>query len=168
MIALTKAVHIAALSLWCAGLLVLPIILQTHGRGRRVHTQPGFAEFRLLSHRAYTRLVTPAAVVAIASGTLLILLEGLRDPWLMAKLGAVTGMVLVHAWFGHLIAQTGEGAGRYRLPSPLPALVLLVALMGLTLWLVLAKPDLAPLAERLPDWLLQPRGRSLPPDLVPI
>lgn len=168
MIALTKAVHVAGLSVWCAGLIALPILLQIQGRSPLVQTQPGFAAFRLLSHRVYTRLVTPAAVIAIASGTGLILLEGLREIWLMAKLGTVAGMVLIHAWFGHLISRTGEGAGHYRPPSPLPALAALLGLMSLTLWLVLAKPDLSPLGEQLPEWLLQPRGRSLPPELVPI
>ncbi len=168
MIALGKALHVAGLAVWCAGLLALPLIIHLYGRHPRIRTQAGFAEFRLLAHRAYTRLVTPAAILAIAAGTALIFLEGLRDAWLMAKLATVAGMVLIHAWLGHVISRTGEGAGQYRLPSPLPALVALVVLMALTLWLVLAKPDLAPLAERLPDWLRQPRGRELAPPLVPI
>ena len=168
MIALTKAVHIAALAVWCAGLIALPVILQAYGRSPAVHTQPGFATFRLLSHRAYTRLVTPAAVIAIAAGTALIFLGHLRAPWLWAKLAAVAGMVLVHAWLGHVIAQAGEAAGGYRLPSPLPALLGAVALMAATLWLVLARPDLAGWIATLPDWLLQPRGRELAPSLVPI
>ncbi|MCC6001035.1 MAG: CopD family protein [Pararhodobacter sp.] len=168
MIALTKALHIAALSIWCAGLIALPVILQFYGRSAKVHDQAGFAEFRLLSHRAYTGVITPAAIVAISAGTALIFMEGLRTPWLMAKLGTVAGMVLIHAWMGYLIGKTGEGAGRYRVPTPLPAMVLALALMGVTLWLVLAKPDLAPLADHLPDWLLQPRGRELAPALVPI
>ncbi|MCC5982894.1 MAG: CopD family protein [Rhodobacteraceae bacterium] len=168
MIALIKAVHLATLAVWCAGLIALPVVMQVHGRTPRVHTQPGFAEFRLLSHRAYTRVITPAAVVTITAGTLLFVLEGLRAPWMLAKLLAVAGMVLVHAWLGHQISLTGEGAGRHLIPSPLPALLAALAFMALTLWLVLAKPDLAPLAAQLPDWLLQPRGRALPSDLVPI
>ena len=168
MIALTKAVHIAALAVWCAGLLALPVILQAYGRRPEARTQAGFAEFRRLAHRAYIALVTPAAVIAVAAGTALIFMEGLRDPWLMAKLAGVAGMVLIHAWLGHLIGKSGEGAGRYRLPSPLPALGALIVLMGAVLWLVLAKPDLAPLAEHLPDWLRQPLGRELSPALVPI
>lgn len=168
MIALIKAVHLATLAVWCAGLIALPVVMQVYGRTPRVHTQAGFAEFRLLSHRAYTRVITPAAVVTITAGTLLFVLEGLRDPWMLAKLGAVAGMVLIHAWLGHQISQTGEGAGRYRIPPPMPALLGALVFMGLTLWLVLAKPDLAPLTDHLPDWLLQPVGRELPSDLVPI
>ena len=168
MIALTKALHVASLAVWCAGLIALPLVLQVYGRSPQVRTQAGFAEFRLLSHGAYIKVITPAAVIAIAAGTLLIFLEGINDPWLIAKLAAVACMVLLHAWLGHLITQTGEGAGRYRMPTPLPALVVLLVLMALVFWLVLAKPDLAPPAELLPDWLRQPRGRDLPPALIPI
>jgi len=167
-IALIKALHLATLALWCAGLIALPVVMQIYGRTPKVHTQAGFAEFRLLSHRAYTLVITPAAVITITAGSLLFVLEGLRDPWMLAKLGAVAGMVLIHAWLGHLISLTGEGAGRYRIPSPIPALVGALGFMGLTLWLVLAKPELAPLTDQLPDWLLHPRGRELPSDLVPI
>ena len=168
MIALTKAVHITALAVWCAGLIALPVILQVYGRSAGVRKQAGFAEFRLLAHRAYTRIISPAAVLAIATGTALIVSVDLRAPWLLAKLGAVAGMVLVHAWLGHLVSRTGEGAGRFRIPTPLPALIAALALMTLTLWLVLAKPELGPLVDQFPDWLLSPRDRDLAPALVPI
>mgnify|MGYP002622236365 CR=1 FL=1 len=168
MIALVKALHVAALVIWCAGLLGLPAILRAYGNSADIRTGAGFGEMRLVSHRAYTRLVTPAAVIAIAAGTVLIFLIGLRPPWLMAKLAAVAGMVLVHAWIGHVIGRSGAGLGHYRLPRQAPALLSAAVLMMTVLWLVLAKPDLAPLAERLPIWLLQPRGRDLAPALVPI
>jgi protoporphyrinogen IX oxidase len=168
MIAALKALHIAALSIWCAGLIALPVILHRQGRGPGAATQAGFAAFRLLSHRSYIAVVTPAAVIAIAAGTALILLAEVRAPWLIAKLAAVAGMVLLHAWMGHLIAQSGKGAGRYRMPPPLIALAAGVPLMGLVLWLVLAKPDLAPILALIPEVLRQPLGRPLPPGLVPI
>ena len=67
-----------------------------------------------------------------------------------------------------MVALTGEHNGAYRLPSPVPVLLGAIGLMGLVLWLVLAKPDLAPLADSLPEWLRQPLGRELPSSLVPI
>lgn len=168
MIAAMKALHIATLSVWCAGLIALPVILHLYGRSARITTQAGFSEFRLLSHRSYTVVITPAAVIAIAAGTALIFMVEINDAWLMAKLAAVAGMVLVHAWMGHLISETGEGGGAYRMPPPLIALVLGVPLMVAVLWLVLAKPDLAGLIDLVPAWLRQPLGRELPPGLVPI
>jgi protoporphyrinogen IX oxidase len=168
MIAAVKAVHIAALVVWCAGLIALPVILHLYGRGARVATQSGFAEFRTLSHRSYIAIVTPAAVMAIAAGTALIFMAQINDPWLMAKLIAVAWMVLIHAWMGHLISQTGKGGGSYIMPTPLIGLAAAVILIAVVLWLVLAKPDLAPLLNITPDWLRQPLGRELPPALVPI
>lgn len=168
MIALLKGLHVAALSIWCAGLVALPVLLQIYGRRAEIHTQPGFSEFRLLIHATYTRLVTPAAVVAIAAGTALILALGLREPWLVAKLAAVAGMVLAHCWLGHLIVQTAEGRGTYRMPPPMIALPVVLAAMGAVLWLVLAKPELGPLLDGLPAWLRRPQDRPLPSVLTPI
>ena len=168
MIALFKALHIIGLVVWCAGLIALPIIIQAYGRTANVRTQAGYSEFRLLTHRGYVELVTPAAVIAVGAGTALIFLEGVREPWMMAKLAAVAGMAICHAWIGHMVSMTGEHNGAYRLPTPVPVLFGAVGLMGVVLWLVLAKPDLAPLTTYLPVWLLQPLGRELPSSLVPI
>jgi len=168
MIALFKALHVIGLVVWCAGLIALPIIIQAYGRVANVRTQTGYSEFRLLTHRGYVELVTPAAVIAVGAGTVLIFLEEVRDPWMMAKLAAVAGMAICHAWIGHMVSMTGEENGAYRLPTPMPVLFGAVGLMGMVLWLVLAKPDLAPLTGFLPDWLHQPLGRELPSSLVPI
>lgn len=168
MIALLKALHIAALSIWCAGLLLLPVLMQFNGRGEAIRHQEGYALFRRLSHFGYTIVITPAAVIAVTAGTALILMMDLVAPWLLAKLVAVCGMVLIHAWLGHLIVQSGEGAGDYRMPPPLIALVLGVPLMLTVLWLVLAKPDFAGLTALLPGFLLEPQGRELPGILTPI
>ncbi|PZQ80191.1 MAG: hypothetical protein DI549_17800 [Ancylobacter novellus] len=168
MIAVLKAVHIAALSLWCAGLVALPIVLQLYGRREEVRTQAGFSEFRLLVHAAYTRIVTPAAILAIAAGTALIFAAGVTDTWLMAKLVAVVGMVLVHAWLGHLNVQASEGRGSYQMPPVLLALPAGLLCMGAVFYLVLAKPDFQPLIEALPQSLTAPQGRPLPSALVPI
>lgn len=168
MIALLKAVHIAALSLWCAGLVAMPIVLQIYGRREEVRTQAGFSEFRLLMHAAYTRIVTPAAIIAIAAGTGLIFAVGLTQPWLVAKLVAVVGMVLAHAWLGHLTVEASEGRGTYQMPHALLALPVSLICMGAVLYLVLAKPDLQPLIDALPQALTTPQDRSLPAALVPI
>lgn len=168
MIAALKAAHIAALSLWCAGLIALPIVLHSYGRREEVRTQAGFSEFRLLIHAAYTRIVTPAAIIAISAGTALIFAAGLTDTWLMAKLIAVVGMVLVHAWLGHLAVQASEGRGSYQMPPALLILPAALLCMGAVLYLVLAKPDLGPLIDALPDSFRTPQDRSIPSALVPI
>lgn len=168
MIALFKAGHIASLAVWCAGLLVLPIILQIYGRRSEISTQPGFSEFRLLLHAGYTRIVTPAAILTIILGTGLILLTQLRAEWLLVKLGVVCVMVLLHAWLGHLILKTAEGRGSYQMPSPVFVIPGSLFLIGIVLVLVLSKPDLSFLSRALPDFLREPQGRDLPSDFTPI
>ncbi len=168
MIALVKGLHIIGLAVWCAGLLALPIIILTYGRGKDAQTRAGYTEFRLLTHRCYVEFATPAAVIAVGAGTLLLFLEEVRDPWMMAKLAAVAGMALCHAWIGFVVATTGDKKGAYRPSTPVPVLIIVPGLIGMVLWLVLAKPDLIPLVTLLPDWLLEPLDRQLPSSLVPI
>lgn len=168
MIALFKAAHVIGLVVWCGGLIALPIIIQAYGRTDNARTQSGYSELRLLTHRGYVELATPAAVIAIGAGTALLFLAEVRDHWMIAKLAAVAALAICHAWIGHMVSMTGEHNGNYRIPTPVPVLIGAVGLIGVVLWLVLAKPDLAPFASQLPDWLLQPRGRDLPSSLVPI
>lgn len=168
MIALVKGLHIAALVVWCAGLLALPLVLQIYGRREHIRTQSGFSEFRLLVHAIYTRIVTPAAIIAIVAGTVLIFLRGLTQDWLVAKLVAVAGMVLVHAWLGHLCVEASIGRGSYRMPQPLLAVPPALLFMGAVLFLVLAKPNLTTLIDALPVELREPQGRPLPSVLTPI
>ncbi len=168
MIALLKALHIISFSIWMAGLMMLAVLMQVHGRRPEMRTQPGFDEFRWLTHYGYTAVVTPAAVIAIAAGTVLIFAQGVLVPWMLAKLTAVAGLVLLHAWLGHLIVEVGEGHGSYRVPHVGLSLVVMLPLIGGVLWLVLAKPDLDALIAVLPDILHAPRGRDIPAFLDPL
>lgn len=158
MIAALKFLHVAALLCWCAALIGLPLLLN-HYRGARLQT--AFTEFRLITHFGYIAFATPAGVIAIAAGTALIFAAGVGDAWLLVKLIFVAGMALVHAWLGHLILRSGETRERYRMPHPLIALALILPQIVVVLWLVLAKPDLAWIADLVPAVLLEPQGGSL-------
>lgn len=168
MIAILKAAHIIALSIWCAGLILLPILLHIYGRRAEVRTQAGYSEFRWLTHYSYTGVVTPAAVIAVAVGTVLIFALEVLDAWMLAKLIAVCGMVLLHAWLGHLIVQAGEGRGMYATPRAGLSLLALVPLIGLVLWLVLAKPAFEDAVALFPAFLLEPRGNQIPARFDPL
>ncbi|MBR3370622.1 MAG: CopD family protein [Rhodobacteraceae bacterium] len=168
MIALLKALHIAALSVWCAGLILLPVVIQLHRLDYASRNQTGFTEFRWVTHHAYRLVLTPAAVIAVTAGTVLIFALEVLDAWLLVKLVAVSGMVLVHAWLGHIIGQAGEHRNAYRLPPAAFALGALVPLMGVVLWLVLAKPALEELIALLPEMLREPRGHAIPARFDPL
>ena len=162
MIAALKALHIIALSLWMAALLSLPLILALHRHiTRHGHVAENFTRFRLLSHVSYTMIATPAAVITVAAGTVLIFATGVFEPWLLAKLAAVAALVLAHAWLGHLTLQAGEKPLSWRMPPPGLALIVILPAILAVLWLVLQKPDLAILTAALPDWALRPAGYDL-------
>ncbi|OWK28312.1 CopD family protein [Sphingomonas mucosissima] len=161
-ITILKALHIIALLLWMAGLLSLPLMLARHEEGEH---QFRYARIRKFTHYSYTRLVTPAAVIAIAAGTPLIFLRGMFVPWLFAKLALVALLVALHAYVGHVVLKMGEEAGEQPAPPAWPIMIALGVLILGILSLVLMKPPLD--AQHLPELLHQPIGRHLPLDEVP-
>ncbi|MFP4274944.1 MAG: CopD family protein [Paracoccaceae bacterium] len=157
---LFKAVHVAALALWCGGLLALPLMLAWHDPAI---SADDYRIVRRATHLTYTICVTPAAVIAVIVGTWLIFLRDVFVPWLYAKLVLVALLVAVHAWIGRLLDIVAETPGERRAPRPLlPSALVLVPVLGI-LGLVLAKPGLSGVA--LPDWLGSPRGGQLPFDV---
>lgn len=162
-ITLFKFIHIATILIWCAGLIALPIMLARH---KLDDAQDRYAAIRLFTHYAYTRVVTPAAVVAVAAGTVLIFLRDLYFPWFFAKLVAVGALVVLHALIGNIVVRMGEKQGDTVAPRPFIPVALLLAVIVVILLLVLGKPVIAPQAA--PEWLQTPRERQLLVDEVPI
>ena len=140
--------HIIALLVWSGALLYLPALVAATLAGRagpleRPDEHPSLARF------VHTHIATPAALLAILSGTAVFLLEGTVEVWLMAKLTLVSGVVVCHALSGLLILRAERAAGgRTGLWAWLLASVLCV-LMTAIIWLVLAKP-----AVEAPPWAL--------------
>jgi putative membrane protein len=156
-IAWLKALHISALAIWCAGLLYLPGLLLSHAR---VADRRSFIRLRHLTRFAYTAVASPAAVVAIGSGTALILLAGVLTGWMFLKLAVVGLMMMVHLQYGQVM-------GLLAIPAERPPRARLLALTGgvlvlipLVLWLVLAKPVID--TGLLPDWLHRPLALQSP------
>lgn len=161
-IAIVKGLHIAAILLWGAGLIALPLLLSQHKSG---HGQADYQRIRRFTHYGYTHLLTPAAVIAVAAGMALLFLREVFVPWMFAKLVLVGALVTLHAWIGNLVVRMGEHVNK-RQPSPiLPLVLLAMALCAGIFFIVLAKPDYALV---LPDWLTTPRDRQLPVEEVPI
>lgn len=154
---LWKALHLIGLSIWCGGLMVLPLMLSHHDPAV---SQGDYKVIRRTTHLIYTTVVTPAAVVAVIAGTWLIFLREAFVPWLFAKVAIVTGLLALHAWIGHTIVKIAEEPGRHKTPSPYLAMTGVLGCATAILVLVLGKPDLHWIA--FPDWLLTPRGGQLP------
>ena len=154
-----KALHLSFVAVWIAGLLALPRMLARHDRAI---VQAEFAQIRRATHFGYIWIITPAAVLAIATGAALIFLRDVFTVWIFAKLVLVTGLVAMHAWVGHTIIAVAETEGQHEPPEPLAATLIIFALLIGILVLVLSKPELEEIA--MPSWLLEPLGRQLPFD----
>lgn len=152
-----KVVHIAALLIWCGGLLVLPLMLAHQTPTVAAHE---YIVLRRMTHITYTMCVTPAAVIAVIAGTWLIFLREVFVPWFYAKLACVALLVAVHAWIGHTLAQISEQPREYRPPGAiLPIIAALLPVIAILI-LVLSKPGFEWL--EFPEWLIAPRDGQLP------
>ena len=131
--------HIVSLICWCAALLYLPaLIAGIHSRSTAIcepeHRYGSVARF------VFTTIATPAALLAIASGTLVFLINRTVEVWLIGKLTLVTALAVAHTFAGLLLLQTQV---RSQKPIARWCGILSVVLWGLMsgiVWTVLAKP----------------------------
>jgi protoporphyrinogen IX oxidase len=139
-----KFTHMGTIALWSAGLFALPFLYrQRNGKeGDALHRLHAFTRY------LYVGVVSPAAFVAVGSGTALIFLMGTYDNWFAAKLLAVSALTGVHIFSGLVILRLFEPGHTY--PAWRFALVVPLTLLsiGAILFLVLGKPRL-----QWPDFL---------------
>ena len=154
-----KALHLGFVAVWIAGLFALPRMLARHDRAI---VQDEFTQIRRATHFGYVWVITPAAILAISTGTALIFMRDVFTVWIFAKLVLVTGLVAMHAWVGRTIIAVAETDGQHEPPDPLLPTMVIFSLVIAVLILVLSKPELGELP--IPSWLLQPLGRQLPFD----
>lgn len=132
---LLKLLHFATLICWCGSLLYLPALIASSAR-----PSAPLAGHRL-NRTLFTLVATPAALLAIGSGSALFLQDQRFGNWLVAKLTLVAVLVCAHAFCGVLLlrAERQPGSRALALPSALLG-GLLTLLVAAILWLVLAKP----------------------------
>ncbi|HDY96989.1 MAG TPA: hypothetical protein ENH72_00740 [Pseudomonas sabulinigri] len=133
--------HISALLFWGACLLYLPALIASVARDNSaIEERPD--PFDSITRFIFTRIATPAALLAIIAGSLVFVIEHSMTVWLIAKLTLVVGLVFVHTGLGMLVLRLEARNGK---PLRIWCLLLgLIAasLMALIIWLVLAKPPL--------------------------
>ncbi|MGE4241217.1 CopD family protein [Ramlibacter sp.] len=134
-----KLLHICAVIVWCGALPYLALAVASRPPTGAGTLAPARAS--LLLRWVYVGVATPAALVAIASGTAIFGLRGPLAAWLVAKLALVAMLVLVHAACGWLLLRREQM--RSNVPRALgPALAGLASLLLMAVaWLVLGKPD---------------------------
>jgi putative membrane protein len=133
-----KSLHIIAMVTWFAGLFYLPRLFVYHALTRDAI---GNERFKVMERKLYVGIMTPGAVLTIASGLWLWLGYGIGGGWLYAKLALVLILIAHHAWLGKLMVDFRHGRNRhgdvfYRWINEIPALPVLI---GIVL-LVVLKP----------------------------
>jgi len=120
-----KFFHIAAMAVWFTGLFFLP-------RMFILRVQAGDAadlgEFQATGRTLYFGIMTPAAVITVTLGTVL-LSFGFTGAWLPIKLILVALAVLLHLYLGQLLhalsGRVRHGVMVYRMINWCPLLLLL-------------------------------------------
>lgn len=134
---LLKFAHIAAIALWSGGLICLPLLYAQRRAldGNALYRLHNFTRF------FYIALVSPAAFVAVGTGTALIFVQATFEPWFTVKLALVAAMVIVHVTSGVVILRLFEPGQTY--PAARSAIVstLTVVVVASILVVVLGKPQ---------------------------
>lgn len=138
-----KIIHVAGISLWAAGLIALPsLYLQRRGlEGESLDRLHAFVR------ALYVRLLSPAAFVAVASGTALIFLQATFEAWFSLKLLLVGLLVAIHIGSGLIILRLFEVNGRFSPWRAPVSTVLSVSVVVGILFLVLAEPQMGRLDQ---------------------
>lgn len=137
--------HIVAMLFWAGSLLYLPALIVGGVTDNNAVVEPP-DPMGSLSRFVFTRIATPAALLAIMAGTLVFVVDNTIDLWLVAKLTLVTGLVLVHALVGVMVMRGEAQKGGEQGDKPLKLWCVLLSLASMLLmtaivWLVLAKPS---------------------------
>ncbi len=132
-----KSLHIIFMVTWFAGLFYLPRLFVYHAMASE---REGIDRFKVMERKLFYGIMTPGAVLTIASGTWLWLGWGFQGGWLHAKLLLVAVLVAYHVWCGRLLSDFRKDRNRhshvwYRFFNEFPV-VILVAIV----FLVVLKP----------------------------
>lgn len=146
-----KFLHIAALSIWLAALFCLPALLVSH---RQVGGPHDFTRIRRASRFVYLLIASPAACIAVISGTALLFMSDARHPWMFLKLTVVGVLIFCHYRYGSLVSHLADTDAKFpAIKARVLAVLAALAALG-ALWFVLAKPDIP--ESVFPSWMTQP------------
>ena len=110
MTTLLKFVHLAAIALWSGGLVALPFLFWQR---RTLEAGLDLDRLHRVARLVYVELTSPAAFVAIASGTVLIFQQSTFTEWFSVKMMLVAIMAMLHVVAGLVLAQLFLPEGRF-------------------------------------------------------
>ena len=132
-----KAFHVVFMVTWFAGLFYLPRLFVYHVMS---DDEVSIERFKIMERKLYYGIMTPGAVLTIATGLGLWLGYGISGRWLHAKLAIVLLLIAYHVWCGRLVAAFRDNANTrshvwYRWFNEAPVLMLVAIVV-----LVIVKP----------------------------
>lgn len=153
MTTLLKFIHLAAIAVWSGGLIALPFLFW-----QRRMLQPGTELNRLhrIARLVYVDLTSPAAYIAIASGTGLIFLQATFAEWFSTKMVLVGLMAMLHVVAGLILVKLFLPDGRLGRTSCVALSIAYAVLITAVVWIVLAKPHID--ANQFAAHLFEPGG----------
>jgi putative membrane protein len=134
---IVKSLHIIFMMTWFAGLFYLPRLFVYHAS---TDDREGNVRFKVMERKLFYGIMTPGAVLTIASGSWLWIGWGFNGGWLHAKLLLVAILIVYHIWCGKLLEdfrkdQNRHGHVWYRWFNEFPVLILFAVV-----FLVVMKP----------------------------
>ena len=148
-----KFIHLAAIAIWSGGLLILPFLFWQR---RTLLAGPDLDRLHRITRLVYVELTSPAAVLAIGSGTALIFLQATFAEWFSLKMLLVSLMAMLHVVAGLILGQLFSPKGRFSRSSYVLLSSAYLVLIAAVLWLVLAKPHVD--ANQFVPHLFEPGG----------
>jgi uncharacterized membrane protein len=134
-----KFVHIATIALWSGGLIVLPYLFWQR---RLLAAGPELDRLHRITRFVYVAMTSPAAFVAIGTGTALIFLQGTFREWFTLKMVLVGAMVMLHVLAGLTAVRVFASDGRFGSRSCVGLTSVYLVLIVAIIWVVLAKPTI--------------------------
>ena len=136
-----KALHVISVIAWMAGIMYLPRLFVYHAEAERGSIQS--ETFKLMERRLYRGIMTPALLMTLVLGGLLLRVPGLvswSSGWLYAKLALVLLLLAAHGLMGKwrrdfAAANNRHSAGFYRAVNEIPTLIMIAIVI-----LVVVKP----------------------------
>ena len=164
MTTLLKFIHLGTIAIWSAGLIVLPLLFWQR-RGLELGSE--LDRLHRLTRFVYVGMTSPAAFLAIGSGTVLIFLQTTFLEWFSLKMVLVGLLVMLHVVAGLTLMHLFEPTGRFSRFSYVALTVSYLVLITAIIWVVLAKPhiDFNQFATKLfaPGGLRQVLGEIIMP-----
>jgi len=123
---------------WCVTLLYLPaLIVDTASQKTIAEQQRNLAIIQMI----FKSFATPAALIAIASGTTIFIASNIHEHWLIFKLTLIVALVLCHVLYGWAIWRMQVSSGKYVKNLCMILSVISVILIPSIIWIVLTKPS---------------------------